>query len=80
MAQGVSGNVIDKGSALKLIAYIAKGLQQSAQDIGELSFDAIRERMYEGQVLFDKRSVTAQGEGGGHSLHSYEKKLFTSKL
>ncbi|TPP50911.1 IMP dehydrogenase / GMP reductase domain family protein [Leishmania donovani] len=80
VAQGVSGNVVDKGSAAKLIAYVSKGLQQSAQDIGEISFDAIREKMYAGQVLFSRRSPTAQGEGGVHSLHSYEKKLFAAKM
>lgn len=80
VAQGVSGTVVDKGSAYSLVAYMAKGLQQSAQDIGEPSFDAVRGKMYEGQVLFDRRSATAQQEGGVHSLHSYEKKLFSSKL
>lgn len=80
VAQGVSGSVVDKGSALKLVAYIAKGLQQSAQDVGEMNFDIIREKMYEGQVLFSRRSATAQSEGGVHSLHSYDKKLFTSKM
>jgi IMP dehydrogenase len=80
VAQGVSGHVVDKGSAIKLLSYINKGMQQSAQDIGETSFDAVRKKMYEGQVLFDKRSSTAQGEGGVHSLHSYEKKLFASKM
>ncbi|KAG5480962.1 hypothetical protein GH5_07490 [Leishmania sp. Ghana 2012 LV757] len=80
VAQGVSGSVVDKGSAAKLIAYVSKGLQQSAQDIGEISFDAIREKMYTGQVLFSRRSATAQGEGGVHSLHSYEKKLFAAKI
>mmetsp|Transcript_70767 Transcript_70767/g.82442 ORF Transcript_70767/g.82442 Transcript_70767/m.82442 type:complete len:511 (-) Transcript_70767:62-1594(-) len=80
VAQGVTGHVIDKGSAVKLIAYIHKGMQQSAQDIGEVSFDAVRRKMYDGQVLFDRRSATAQQEGGVHSLHSYEKKLFSSKL
>lgn len=80
VAQGVSGQVLDKGSAIKLLAYIHKGMQQSAQDIGEASFDAVRRKMYDGQVLFDRRSSTAQQEGGVHSLHSYEKKLFSSKM
>lgn len=80
VAQGVSGTVLDKGSVIKLLAYIHKGLQQSAQDIGEKSFDAVREKMYEGQVLFNRRSPTAQLEGGVHSLYSYEKNLFVSKL
>ncbi|EAN83921.1 putative inosine-5'-monophosphate dehydrogenase [Trypanosoma cruzi] len=80
VAQGVSGTVLDKGSVTKLLAYIHKGLQQSAQDIGEIGFDAVREKMYEGQVLFNRRSPIAQMEGGVHSLHSFEKNLFTSKL
>ncbi|PBJ78914.1 inosine-5'-monophosphate dehydrogenase [Trypanosoma cruzi cruzi] len=80
VAQGVSGTVLDKGSVTKLLAYIHKGLQQSAQDVGEISFDAVREKMYEGQVLFNRRSPIAQMEGGVHSLHSFEKNLFTSKL
>lgn len=80
VAQGVSGNVVDKGSVIKLLSYISKGLQQAAQDIGEISFDAIREKIYTGQVLFSRRSATAQGEGGVHSLHSYEKKLFAAKM
>lgn len=80
VAQGVTGSVLDKGSAYNLIAYIAKGLQQSAQDIGERSFERIRAAMRDGEVRFDLRSATAQSEGGVHSLHSFEKNLFASKL
>jgi IMP dehydrogenase len=80
VAQGVSGTVMDKGSAVKLLAYVAKGMQQSAQDIGEKSFDGVREKMRLGQVLFERRSAMAQNEGGVHSLHTYDKTLFASKL
>nr|BAT33662.1 inosine monophosphate dehydrogenase [Trypanosoma congolense] len=80
VAQGVAGAVLDKGSVLKLLAYVHKGLQQAAQDIGEVSFGVIREKMYEGQVLFNRRSLTAQSEAAVHSLHHYERKLFASKL
>eukprot|EP00796_Vickermania_ingenoplastis_P012327 gene12328-8457_t len=80
VAQGVSGNVVDKGSAESLLEYIAKGLQQSAQDIGYRSFHEIRRHVHQGQVLFNARTATAQQEGGVHSLHSYEKKLFASKM
>lgn len=80
VAQGVSGTVIDKGSAVKLLAYVCKGMQQSAQDIGERSFDAVRAKMLDGQVLFEKRSAMAQSEGGVHSLHTYDKTLFASKM
>uniref|UniRef100_A0A7S1QF94 Inosine-5'-monophosphate dehydrogenase n=1 Tax=Neobodo designis TaxID=312471 RepID=A0A7S1QF94_NEODS len=80
VAQGVSGSVVDKGSVYRLIPYVLKGLQQSAQDIGEKSFANVRAQMWAGQVLFEKRSATAQGEGGVHSMHSYSKTLFASKL
>lgn len=80
VAQGVSGTVVDKGSVYRLVPYILKGMQQSAQDIGEVSFDNVRRATYAGEVLFEKRSATAQNEGGVHSLHSYEKRLFASKL
>jgi len=80
VAQGVTGTVVDKGSVYRLLPYILKGLQQSAQDIGERSFDNVREQMYAGEVLFERRTATAQSEGGVHSLHSFSKTLFTSKL
>ena len=80
VAQGVSGTVVDKGSVYRLIPYVLKGLQQSAQDMGERTFDGVRNSMWAGQLLFERRSATAQGEGGVHSMHSYSKTLFASKL
>jgi IMP dehydrogenase len=80
VAQGVAGTVLDKGSVTQLVPYIYKGLQQAAQDIGELSFEIVRRKVWAGQLFFEKRTATAQAEGGVHGMHSYEKTLFSSKL
>eukprot|EP01063_Lacrimia_lanifica_P016254 TRINITY_DN2285_c0_g1_i1.p1 TRINITY_DN2285_c0_g1~~TRINITY_DN2285_c0_g1_i1.p1 ORF type:complete len:540 (+),score=243.79 TRINITY_DN2285_c0_g1_i1:94-1620(+) len=80
VAQGVSGSVVDKGSLMKYAPYLYKGLQQSAQDIGFLNFDIIRKKVLDGTIRFERRTPSAQQEGGVHGLHSYEKTLFASKL
>ncbi|KAI8369513.1 inosine-5'-monophosphate dehydrogenase [Radiomyces spectabilis] len=76
VAQGVVGNVIDKGSLRIFVPYLTTGLQHSLQDIGCQSIREFHDAVAEGRVRFEKRTAAAQLEGGVHGLHSFEKKLF----
>jgi IMP dehydrogenase len=78
VAQGVVGNVVDKGSVRKFIHYLVTGVQHSLQDIGYSSVVSMKQAVYDGNVRFEKRTAAAQMEGGVHGLHSFEKKLFSS--
>jgi IMP dehydrogenase len=76
VAQGVSGDVVDKGPLAKFIPYLYTGLQHSLQDAGVKSIQEMQSAAREGELRFELRTASAQAEGGVSNLHSYTKRLF----
>ncbi|KAF5376030.1 hypothetical protein D9615_007769 [Tricholomella constricta] len=70
VAQGVSGDVQDKGSVKAFLPYLYVGVQHSLQDVGVTSVGALQKEVKAGNVRFELRTASAQVEGGVHGLNS----------
>jgi len=76
VAQGVSGAVVDKGSVVRYLPYLAQGTKHGFQDLGIQNVVALHEGLGNSNVRFELRTHAAQREGSVHSLYTYEKRLF----
>ncbi len=72
VAQGVSGSVLDKGSMFDYVPYLIQGLKHAFQDMGRRSVPELHEALINENLRFEKRSMSAQIEGGVHDMHSYK--------
>lgn len=75
-AQGVSGSVVDKGSILQFVPYLMQGLCHSMQDLGYKTIPELHNALYNGTLLIEARSASAQKEGGVHSIYSFTDPTF----
>ena len=71
VAQGVSGAVVDKGSMFQYLPYLVQALRQSFQDMGIRSVAELHDKMANGRVRFERRSLSAQAQGTVHGLYSF---------
>lgn len=79
VAQGVSGAVVDKGPLNEYLPYLAEALRLSLQDMGRRGLADLREALASGDLRFERRSPSAQTEGGVHNMHSYREPPFGFK-
>ena len=72
VAQGVSGEVISKGSIFKHIPYIIGGVNSGFQNLGYKTIEEIHRALYDKTLTFEIRSVSAQQEASIHDVLNYK--------
>ncbi|GMF65034.1 unnamed protein product [Phytophthora lilii] len=76
VAVGVSGAVVDQGSVHKYLPYIQQSIRHGFQDLGVRSIPQLHASLYSGELRFERRTISAQKEGGVHDLFTYSKQLY----
>ena len=70
--QGVEGFVADKGSLRTFLPYLAQSLRHGLQEIGCRTVAELHGALESSRLRFERRSPSAQREGGVHSLSGYK--------
>ena len=73
IAQGVTGLVTSKGKLSTYIPYIIQGIKHGLQDIGVDNIDILHNGVYNGDILFELRSMNSIREGDVHNLYNFKK-------
>jgi len=71
IAQGVSGTVVDKGSVVDYVPYLMQGVKHAMQDMGCRTIPELHQRLHSAELRFERRTFSAQREGGVHGLYSF---------
>ena len=72
VAQGVSGEVVGKGSLERHLGYLLTGTKHGFQNLGSTSILKLQSQMENGETLVELRTVMAQKEANIHHLYSYK--------
>ena len=75
VAQGVSGAVVDRGSLLDFIPYMAQGLRHGFQDLGVQDIPLLHGALRNGDLRFELRTYAGVSEAGVHSLYEYQQNV-----
>ena len=72
VAQGVSGEVVSKGSISRHVPYLIGGVRSGLQNLGYINLETLHEALYNGNLQFELRSFCSQREGNVHDIFNYD--------
>ena len=72
VAQGVSGEVVSKGSINRHIPYLIGGVKSGLQNLGYCNLSELHNALRTGNLLMEIRSFCSQREGNVHDIFNYD--------